>query len=235
MGIKFHCPNGHKLNVKSFLAGKRGVCPKCGSKFRIPAASGPAADVEEFDEADIAHEAAATGNGSGVVVEAASVRQLVAPSGVSSAANESAGAAVDAATGTVDDPIAEQPTAIWYVRPPTGGQYGPARGDVMRQWLTEGRVSSDSLVWREGWTDWQTAGKLFPQLQATAEAATVTNAAPTTARPTTLSPRSSARSAARYQTRQQDSSKLAIGVLVGLAIVCVLLVGVLVYVVMHLK
>ena len=35
----------------------------------------------------------------------------------------------------------------------------------MRRWLSEGRVSSDSLVWREGWTDWQHAGKLFPALE----------------------------------------------------------------------
>jgi hypothetical protein len=37
MGIRFSCPNGHKLNVKTFLAGKRGVCPQCGAKFIIPA------------------------------------------------------------------------------------------------------------------------------------------------------------------------------------------------------
>ena len=37
MGIRFNCPNGHKLNVKEFLAGKRGVCPQCGAKFVIPA------------------------------------------------------------------------------------------------------------------------------------------------------------------------------------------------------
>lgn len=36
MGIRFYCPNGHKLNVKSFLAGQRGICPKCGSKVDIP-------------------------------------------------------------------------------------------------------------------------------------------------------------------------------------------------------
>lgn len=38
MGIRFNCPNGHKLNVKEFLAGKRGVCPECGAKFVIPSA-----------------------------------------------------------------------------------------------------------------------------------------------------------------------------------------------------
>jgi hypothetical protein len=36
MGIRFSCPSGHKLNVKNFLAGKRGVCPQCGAKFVIP-------------------------------------------------------------------------------------------------------------------------------------------------------------------------------------------------------
>ena len=36
MGIRFNCPSGHKLNVKEFLAGKRGVCPQCGAKFIIP-------------------------------------------------------------------------------------------------------------------------------------------------------------------------------------------------------
>jgi hypothetical protein len=39
MGIKFTCPNGHKLNVKPFLAGKRALCPRCGVKMRIPAES----------------------------------------------------------------------------------------------------------------------------------------------------------------------------------------------------
>jgi hypothetical protein len=41
MGIRFSCPNGHKLNVKAFLAGKRGVCPHCGAKFVIPTQESP--------------------------------------------------------------------------------------------------------------------------------------------------------------------------------------------------
>jgi hypothetical protein len=39
MGIRFSCPNGHKLNVKETLAGKRGICPACGAKFVIPSAT----------------------------------------------------------------------------------------------------------------------------------------------------------------------------------------------------
>ena len=35
----------------------------------------------------------------------------------------------------------------------------------MRGWLTEGRIGADSLVWREGWHDWQEASQVFPQLK----------------------------------------------------------------------
>src|SRR5689334_3664855 len=36
MGIRFLCPNGHKLNVKTFLAGKRAICPDCGARVVVP-------------------------------------------------------------------------------------------------------------------------------------------------------------------------------------------------------
>ncbi len=39
MGIRTTCPNGHKLNVKAFLAGLRGICPHCGASFTIPTES----------------------------------------------------------------------------------------------------------------------------------------------------------------------------------------------------
>jgi hypothetical protein len=38
MGIRFFCPNGHKLNVKSELAGKRAICPDCGARLIVPVA-----------------------------------------------------------------------------------------------------------------------------------------------------------------------------------------------------
>jgi hypothetical protein len=62
------------------------------------------------------------------------------------------------------DPIDEAPSAVWYVRPPTGGQYGPAAANVMRAWLAEGRVGATSLVWRAGWPEWRSAADVFPQL-----------------------------------------------------------------------
>lgn len=36
MGIRFTCPNGDKLNVKSHLAGQRCVCPECGVRLLVP-------------------------------------------------------------------------------------------------------------------------------------------------------------------------------------------------------
>ncbi len=226
MGIKFHCPNGHKLNVKSFLAGKKGVCPKCGAKMRIPTASEPALGHSEFVDSELDEEEGdasqhpAKSNGSGAVAAPA----------ISAATTAEHGAGAAAA----DDPIAEAPAAIWYVRPPSGGQYGPARGEIMRRWITEGRVSSDSLVWREGWTDWQNAGKLFPVLQA---AGTANPAAATPAVSTTvpISARSSLRTATRYEEKKRETNGLAIGILVSLGVVCLVLVGVLVYVLSHLK
>jgi len=68
--------------------------------------------------------------------------------------------------GAQPDPLAEAGNVVWYVRPPSGGQYGPATADIMRNWISEGRISPDTLVWREGWRDWQEAGEVFPQLGA---------------------------------------------------------------------
>lgn len=48
MGIRFLCPNGHKLNVKGFLAGKRGICPECDTRFLVPMESG--GRVEALEE-----------------------------------------------------------------------------------------------------------------------------------------------------------------------------------------
>lgn len=67
-------------------------------------------------------------------------------------------------TARENDPFAEAPTAVWYVRPPSGGQFGPATAEIMRTWISEGRVGPDCLVWREGWRDWKEAGDVFGQL-----------------------------------------------------------------------
>jgi hypothetical protein len=63
------------------------------------------------------------------------------------------------------DPLVQAGDVVWYVRLPSGGQYGPANSKLMRQWLTEGRIGADTLVWHEGWRDWERADAVFTQLR----------------------------------------------------------------------
>ena len=160
MGIRFKCHEcEHRLNIKEFLAGKRGTCPKCGVKFRIPksdqeyaiplvkvhagtapedeqAQSGPVHD--DPDDDDVADE--------------------VPESESSSPASPSAPSETSPAGSLLTDN-----NVVWYVRPPSGGQYGPADSELMRQWLGENRVTAGSLVWREGWPQWKNAEEVFPE------------------------------------------------------------------------
>ena len=147
MGIKFVCPNGHKLNVKSFLEGKRAICPKCGARVVVPSQESLPADAGGTESLDPAGLAAAMG-----------------PEEVESESQEDASDTPRAAAGAPSDPFAEAPTAVWYVRPATGGQFGPASAQIMRAWVQDGRVGASSLVWRAGWAEWRAAAAVFPQL-----------------------------------------------------------------------
>ncbi|MDA1051340.1 MAG: DUF4339 domain-containing protein [Planctomycetota bacterium] len=154
MGIRFYCPDcGRRLNIKAFLAGKRGICPHCDSRVLIPLESQLPPDAPKHRPTTV---------GSPARTVAAATTASAAP------ANPvlQRSAVLPTTEAAPYDPIAESPDSVWYVRPTAGGQYGPARGDVMRRWLSEGRVSADSMVWREGWADWKLAGPVFPSLEA---------------------------------------------------------------------
>jgi len=150
MGIRFYCPNGHKLNVKSFQAGRAGICPRCGARLQIPIES--------------TRESSKHGN----VVTTTDQVEAVGDGGAAAAANTPRLPDGDGKPSTakpvVTDPLTAAPDAVWYVRPSGGGQFGPASGEVIRGWLGQQRVQADSLVWREGWRDWLEAAEVFPQL-----------------------------------------------------------------------
>lgn len=64
------------------------------------------------------------------------------------------------------DAISEAPQLQWYVMPPgAASQYGPAVGEEFRAWIAEGRVTGDSLIWRQDWPEWKRADAVFAQLQ----------------------------------------------------------------------
>lgn len=260
MGIRFTCPNGHKLNVKSHLAGKRGFCPECGAKVLIPLESTrpsakqakgtpsgvapppeetptretqPSADLLESEGPDAtwyvqlpseeqlgpattdemrtwiserrfdgeafvwcdgwpdwreakevfpALAAPAATDKPTVMSEPAEtqVQEEAAPSppqtveaepvATEPAATKSAEEAPVAKPPSVgslaSDPLKENPDGVWYVQPPGERQFGPAKNDLMRQWIDEGRVSNDSLVWCEGWPEWREAKEVFGGLES---------------------------------------------------------------------
>jgi hypothetical protein len=160
MGIRFYCPNGHKLNVKEFQAGRTGICPFCGEKMQIPLESTRPSSKQEQDSPQ--------GGAYAVAIDPESVAEAEAqqPLSPGSATRNKGDSPIFAETriGTVPaDPLAEGGEVVWYVRPSSGGQFGPATPDVMRVWLAEERIGADSLVWREGWRDWQTAADVFPR------------------------------------------------------------------------
>ena len=69
MGVRFECPNGHQLNVKAHLSGKRGICPACGARFVVPAFSG--GRVPEVLEVPTAVGAAVGDSGNDLAADAA--------------------------------------------------------------------------------------------------------------------------------------------------------------------
>jgi hypothetical protein len=195
MGIRLVCPQGHKLHVKAFLAGKRAICPHCGEKVLVPlaneagASGSPAGRASDFaavpettiDLADVPTKGLATAGLSAgsskaapaVVPGATSTVSQGASARTSKAAAPALASAIPAVpppvpppAGAASDPISENAGAVWYVRPKSGGQYGPAPAAMMRQWVNESRVAADSLVWCEGWEQWRVARDVFVELGA---------------------------------------------------------------------
>lgn len=173
MGIRLECPNGHKLHVKSYLAGKRGICPDCGAKFIIPSASqiglaetvenGLANDetqrpTEELREPipDNTSEPAAAAPAAQTTTATVVSQENVA----SAAPAEPVPPVADVAT----PPIAQPPETFWFVRPPSGGQFGPVIEDTLKSWIAEGRITEDALLWCNGWPEWKLARDVAEQL-----------------------------------------------------------------------
>ncbi|TWT92745.1 DUF4339 domain-containing protein [Stieleria varia] len=147
MGIHFACHAcGKALNIKQELAGKRGICPACRVRFRIPlrdAATSQPADPSDHGTGDVTSRQPAS-------------KQSQTETSSTQRASSHPISSLELLSG--------DPTANWYVRPPSGGQYGPATGDVLQQWIDEGRVATKSLLWRDGWPQWREASEVLPEL-----------------------------------------------------------------------
>ncbi|PAY21405.1 hypothetical protein CKO51_00790 [Rhodopirellula sp. SM50] len=224
MGIRFSCHGCAKpLNIKTELAGRRGLCPECGTKFRIPLADAefstpitphaPQAGKAVTPNEPSAAAATATpqpATPNPAIKQNGAPRQPAAPSTASSpstAASPSAEVSPSTADAPQSEPqiephpggqqpatnqpattdavnaaatnstapsapsasaepelLASESTATWYVRPPSGGQYGPATSAMLKVWIDEGRVAKTALLWKDGWPQWREASEALPEI-----------------------------------------------------------------------
>ena len=169
MGIHFvchHCSFG--LHVKDFQAGKRGKCPHCKGSFRIPdtdASYSTAIDVG-VDNPEVAKvkEAFEKEPGLNIVTLGKVSADSVSIAEDSSCPAEDSRTYVNSVATHEPNVLALAIDAKWFVRPPSGGQFGPAPSQQLVSWIAESRVTSDSFLWREGLEEWQLASKLLPEL-----------------------------------------------------------------------
>ena len=214
---------------RNFRPVRRGICPHCDARFRIPPASEIPKNAPRLrpDESDPTPAVTCVPLSSPAVISAASP-----------GLPEGSGGVATVLAASVGDPISEAPAAVWYVRPPSGGQFGPASGDVMQRWLTEGRVSADTLVWREDWAEWLLAGPLFPQLSSassTESSSSQTPASPESGPGPIVVPDSprgrTSRTSSATRRKPEPRSKSAVALMVTLLSMVLVLLVVLVLVV----
>lgn len=179
MGIRFYCPNGHKLNVKEFLAGQRGICPRCGAKMTIPfestrePGSKDLPEAEEWErrqkERQQFQEEAEQNSGSSVQINLNNIdpgtSKLEMPK-IPQPAQSAQPVQMPQipTTPRLPDPFEGSPDVVWYVRIEDGQQLGPVNSGTIKTWLAEGRIAASTYVWREGWQDWKKGSEVFESL-----------------------------------------------------------------------
>lgn len=153
MGIHFVCHLcSFGLHVKDFQAGKRGKCPNCQGSFRIPTSDASYSFAIDDGSGNSAVAQSEPGNFSYPA-------SVVTPT---SDLNDSP----NPASKSIPLPavLAFAPDVKWFVRPPSGGQFGPAPSQLLVSWIAESRVTGDSFLWRDGLAQWQLASELLPEL-----------------------------------------------------------------------
>jgi hypothetical protein len=193
MGIRFKCHHCEApLNVKSELASKRGVCPKCHGKFRIPVETQSYSLRLDEPKAEASvgvtnlvkgATSAADSRDSGVILEEASTSHsssstfatpVVTTKGRTPKPSSPTPLPEDRARGdgirsgskpvapaaaTKEAVAAEEP--YYFVRPPSGGEYGPATKTTIEEWISQRRVTPDSMVCKLGTDEWLKAKDVF--------------------------------------------------------------------------
>jgi hypothetical protein len=146
MGIRFRCPDcGKKIHVKDFLAGKRGICPKCEAGVDIPLVSqlppsrkksskkSKPAEPDDLDD-DF----------------------------VESPSREPLGRLIGASEFPTVDPLLEFPGRRWYAASPDGREVGPLSVGEVRAMIDVGDIRAESSVRRDDWPQKMMAAAVWP-------------------------------------------------------------------------
>jgi hypothetical protein len=173
MGIRFSCHLcNHPLHVKDYQASKRGKCPKCQGAFRVPPKD---ADFSlAIDESANSIQPANLGkplapSDSKIVAATAKPKAATEPKPQVQARTKNPPASTPKPAPEANGHPSMPPSLLplidsrWYVRPPSGGQYGPATTQMLMDWIAEKRVTADALLWREGLDSWLSARELVPE------------------------------------------------------------------------
>lgn len=173
MGIRFKCHLCQEpLNVKSDLARKRGVCPRCKGKFRVPEGSQEHSLSLDFvptnsmnTVGDVSNKTAVPNSVSVKLASKAITKPIAMPA---EASKSIASSNADVATANESTATALETTApvveseqLYFVRPPSGGEYGPAGKETIELWISQRRITAETLVCKLGSSQWKKAREAF--------------------------------------------------------------------------
>jgi len=160
MGIVAFCPNGHRINVKDSFAGRKGLCPTCGAKFRIPAAGSaietPGAALPTARLLDVDPAVAAT-LPRVLPFDDAPAPIAVEPEPVPAPAP----APAEPPAPALHPVLAERPDLQWCIAFPGGEPTEPLPAESMQAWLDSGQAEGNEVVWRSDWPEWRPAKDVF--------------------------------------------------------------------------
>jgi len=159
MGIRFRCPAcGKKIHVKDFLAGKRGICPRCDAGVDIPLASQlppklPSSRKKKSRPPAPDQAGDAMGDEADDLVEV--------PAGVP------LGRLLGASELPTIDPLVESPGRRWYAFAPDGHEVGPLSAADVRTMIDVGDIRAESSVRRDDWPERMIAAAVWPDWRGT--------------------------------------------------------------------
>ena len=149
MGVCFFCPNGHPLNVKNEFAGKKGYCPICRVRMRIPMQS-----MREKDDKIYRGQPTAEA----LPEKRSNSRDDHTPSAPEPTKDSLVSRAI--AESYRDDRAQRHSTAraeldgadsLWYVVVSESQTYGPATTAQLQTWVAERRVGAQTQLRRTDW------------------------------------------------------------------------------------